>query len=191
MNREIAIFGRHLSASIRTFARANQAELTFPALLSDNELGLLEYHSTAELAVVKVAFDHVDRPFLGELIDQHGMAWLEVFDIEAIPFAALVCGPGQSVYLGQPLPAREPAAMVAASRNGRPYESRYTTEEGWAEFDAEVKTWLAHTPHVTEGSDIGGVRIEINRAPASDIELALRADARAAFQRIKEANSGR
>ena len=185
MNSEIAIFGRHLSASIRTFARTNEPDLVFPVLISDNELGLLEYHGAAELAVVKVAFDQVDRPFLGELVDEHGVAWLRVFQLEAVPFAALVCGPGQEVCLCPPLSKDEPAAMVAASRNGGPDGDLYTTEAQWAEFGAALERWLPTTRHETEGAGLD-ILIKIAKVPFAETEASLRADARAAFNRLKE-----
>lgn len=199
MSRETAIFGRHLSASVCRYARDKVPDLSFPAMLSESdELATLEYFAPAELTVVKVAYDTADRDRLGALHDHNGTAFISVCTLAALPFAALVVGPGQPVYLTPVVTNAGPdldysSALIARARPGASNRDTFHGKEEWARFDAAVAAWLPGVPHESENED-GSVMISIGQAgqkPTEELEQALRTAARAAYHQIKEARDGR
>jgi hypothetical protein len=189
MSLRVEIFGqgqgRRYGASLSHFLRSGRPDVTFGAWVTDaREQAELAYFDRCQIAAFRVAYDSEDQHLLGRWDDSRFEVIIS--EARALPFALLATGGIGSVFW---LPGSGPAAHQMAPYPLRPRWGHQLDRPGpWNE-------WLPTVPHlVTESADherAAIIHVNCGSMTSEELISVLRADARAAFQRIKEADSGR
>lgn len=199
------IYSAGASASEADWARSQEPDLKFFAALTPRgELATLEYHAQPQISAFRLQLDHDSvgrlQSWLGHIDeDRHRGAtndrrFTKIWDEAALPFAAEAVGPENILVLG---PA--PVERGMEGEESRPIymaAARWCFDVNWYRPSPEVsrsitdrlKEHLCTAPFkVLRVGPAGEIEIGIGGHPGSvSVERALRADARAAFNRLKE-----